>query len=146
MNTSSELQQTVLQRFVAACESDTRVVAAFLGGSFATGKADEQSDLDIYIITTDEAYDDFFAGRLAYSYDEQPRRKCVNLAHLAHDFTAEPAGYAKVEQDVPEEQLLALQSTFCPLEPRAMLEAMRVLVSIYRQIARPLAAKYEIDY
>src|SRR5438067_11920932 len=247
MSTPSEQQQTLLQRFVAACESDTRVMAAFLGGSFAAGRADEQSDLDIYLITADEAYDDFFAQRqafmrrlgepvfmedfnefgfdmliftfadgvegelalareshfahihggpyevlvdkkgllagavfpllapseadqrqtlrrliywfwedvshfitsmnrghlwLAYSYIEQPRRKCVNLAHLAHDFTAEPAGYAKVEQDVPEEQLLALQSTFCPLEPRAMLEAMRVLVSIDRQIARPLAARY----
>ena len=251
MNTPSEQQQTLLQRFVAACESDTRVVAAFLGGSFAAGRADEQSDLDIYLITADEAYDDFFARRqafmrglgepvfledfndfgfdmliftfadgvegelalaresnfahthggpyevlvdkkgllagaffpllapseadqrktlrcliywfwedvshfitsmnrghlwLAYSYIEQPRRKCVNLAHLAHDFTAEPAGYAKVEEDVPEGQLLALQSTFCPLEPRAMLEAVRVLVEVYRQIARPLAAKYEIDY
>src|SRR5438093_9783266 len=52
MNTPTEQQQTVLQRVVAACESDTRVVAAFLGGSFAAGRADEQSDLDIYLITT----------------------------------------------------------------------------------------------
>src|SRR5439155_24841530 len=59
-------QQAVLRRFVEACEGDERVVAAFLGGSFAAGTADEYSDLDIYAITADEAYDDFFAQRQAF--------------------------------------------------------------------------------
>jgi predicted nucleotidyltransferase len=39
------------------------VAAAFLGGSFARGTADAFSDLDIYVITTDEGYDDFFSDR-----------------------------------------------------------------------------------
>ena len=39
------------------------MVAAFLGGSHATGRADAYSDLDLYLITTDAAYDEFFAGR-----------------------------------------------------------------------------------
>src|SRR5438105_457538 len=66
MNTPSKNQRSVLQRFVEACEPDERIIAAFLGGSFAGGKADEYSDLDIYLITTDEAYEDFFAQRQAF--------------------------------------------------------------------------------
>jgi predicted nucleotidyltransferase len=56
-------QRAVLQRFVEAATQDGRVVAAFLGGSLVTDRADEWSDLDIYLIVEDEAYDDFFAGR-----------------------------------------------------------------------------------
>ncbi len=58
--------QVVMNRFVAACQADERVVAAFLGGSYARGTADAYSDLDLGLITTDEAYDDFFAGREAF--------------------------------------------------------------------------------
>ena len=59
-------QQIVIDRFVAACQADERVVAAFLGGSYARGTADSYSDLDLYLVTTDEAYNDFFAGREAF--------------------------------------------------------------------------------
>jgi predicted nucleotidyltransferase len=58
--------QVVMNRFVAACQADERVVAAFLGGSYARDAADAYSDLDLYLITTDEAYDDFFAEREAF--------------------------------------------------------------------------------
>src|SRR5712692_1711009 len=58
--------QAVMNRFVAACQADERVVAAFLGGSYARGAVDAYSDLDLYLITTDEGYDDFFAGREAF--------------------------------------------------------------------------------
>lgn len=58
--------QTIIDRFVASCRADERVVAAFLGGSYARGAADEYSDLDLYLITTDEAYEDFYAGREAF--------------------------------------------------------------------------------
>jgi hypothetical protein len=227
------------------------VVAAFLGGSFAGGRADEYSDLDIYLVTADEAYDGFFAEReafmhrlgqpvfledfntfgfdmliftfadgvegelalapeshfehihggpykvlvdkkgvlegkvfpllapteeqqlqtlrhliywfwedlshfitgmnrgqlwLAYSYIEQTRRKCVNLAHLQYDFTTEPSGYAKVEQEVPEEQLLPLQTTFCPIDRHAMLQAAETIVGVYKQIAPPLTKEHGIEY
>jgi predicted nucleotidyltransferase len=59
-------QQVIMTRFVAACQADERVEAAFLGGSYARGTADACSDLDLYLVTTDEAYDDFFAGRQAF--------------------------------------------------------------------------------
>jgi predicted nucleotidyltransferase len=41
-------------------------VAAFLGGSYAKGTADAYSDLDLCLITTDAAYEDFFASREAF--------------------------------------------------------------------------------
>src|SRR6266487_3633521 len=58
--------QLVVNRFIAACQADERIVAAFLGGSYASGTADACSDLDLYLVTTDEAYDDFFNGREAF--------------------------------------------------------------------------------
>jgi len=45
---------------------DARIVAAFLGGSYATGATDAHSDLDLYLITTDEEYEAFLAGREAF--------------------------------------------------------------------------------
>jgi predicted nucleotidyltransferase len=64
---TQELQQphhqAIMNRFVAACHADERVMAAFLGGSYARGSTDAYSDLDFGLIVTDEVYDDFFAGR-----------------------------------------------------------------------------------
>jgi predicted nucleotidyltransferase len=59
-------RQALIHRFVAACQADERVVAAFLGGSHAREATDAYSDIDFGLITTDEAYDDFFAGREAF--------------------------------------------------------------------------------
>jgi predicted nucleotidyltransferase len=56
----------VLDHFVAACQSDDRVAAAFLRGSYVSGMADAFSDLDLSLITTDAAYDSFRAGREAF--------------------------------------------------------------------------------
>lgn len=58
--------QAFLERFVKVCQSDARIAAAVLVGSYAKGKADDYSDLDLFLITTDEAYDDFLAGREAF--------------------------------------------------------------------------------
>ena len=44
--------QTAIRRFVAACQDDEWVIAAFLGGSYARGAADAYSDLDLYLITS----------------------------------------------------------------------------------------------
>jgi predicted nucleotidyltransferase len=59
--------QIILERFLSACQADERVVAAFLIGSNAKGKADEHSDLDLYLVTTDAAFDDFDAGRESFA-------------------------------------------------------------------------------
>jgi predicted nucleotidyltransferase len=66
MNAGSTEQHTLLHRFVSTCEKDERIVAAFLGGSLVTEKADEWSDVDIYLITTEDGYDSFFAERQAF--------------------------------------------------------------------------------
>lgn len=244
--------QTVINRFIAACQADERVVAAFLGGSYASGTTDAYSDLDLYLITTDEAYDDFFAGREAFmrllgepvfledfhgfgadfvffifpdgtegelglgreshfhhlhggpyqvlldkkgilegvvfpSYEapqteqietlhrliywfwhdlshhfitslargrlwsaygalEDLRLTCVNLARLRQNFHAEAEGYEKVEQALPVEQLSPLQSTFCPMERSAMLQAALVIIRFYQELAPPLAHAHGITY
>ena len=51
--------QKIVDRFVAVCLADSRILAAFLGGSYAAGTADAYSDLDLFLLTTDEAYEAF---------------------------------------------------------------------------------------
>lgn len=62
----SARHRAIVDRFVAACREDERVVAAFLGGSYARGMADAHSDLDLYVVTADGVYADFFADRAAF--------------------------------------------------------------------------------
>jgi len=59
-------RQAMIHRFVAACQADERVVAAFLGGSYARDATDAYSDVDFGLITLDEAYDDFLADHKAF--------------------------------------------------------------------------------
>ncbi|MCI0647437.1 MAG: nucleotidyltransferase domain-containing protein [Chloroflexi bacterium] len=241
--------QVVIDRFVAACQADERVVAAFLGGSYARGTADAYPDVDLGLITTDAAYEAFLAGReafirrlgepvfledfgsavtlffiladgtegelacgresqfqhihagphrvlldkkgllagavfpwpevaqveqietlhrlvywfwhdlshfmtalgrgqpwWAYGQLEILRLDCVNLARLRHNFSAEAEGYEKVEQALPVEQLSALQATFCPPEPGAMLQAALVIVRFYQELAPLLARTHGVIY
>lgn len=58
-----EHHQVIMNRLLAACRSDERVVAAFLSGSYARNAADAHSDLDFGLVISVEAYDDFFARR-----------------------------------------------------------------------------------
>jgi hypothetical protein len=246
--------QHIVNRFVAACQADTRVVAALLVGSYAKGTADTHSDLDLYLITTDEAYDDFCAelkafiprlgeplfqedfgspssalfilsdgtegelivgseGRLpdlfsgpyqvlldkkhilagveipwheatpsqadqiktlrrqiewfwhdlshfitamergelwwGYGQLETLRRYAVNLARLRHNFSDVEVGeeaYFKVDRALPTEQLAPLQTTFCPREPSAMLQAALVIVRFYQELAPGLAQTHGVMY
>jgi len=56
----------VVSRFVEACSADDRIVAAFIYGSRARGEADEYSDLDLGVITRDEAFENVMAERAAF--------------------------------------------------------------------------------
>ncbi|MFZ0548445.1 MAG: aminoglycoside 6-adenylyltransferase [Candidatus Promineifilaceae bacterium] len=58
--------QSIVGRFVDVCRADERVSAALLVGSRAAGKADEHSDLDLVLVTTDEAYLDVLADRESF--------------------------------------------------------------------------------
>jgi hypothetical protein len=241
-----------LERFVAACRADERVVAAFQGGSYARSAADAHSDLDLTVITTDAAYAGFVAAREAFVrqlgelvfledfglphivfsifadgteaelwfasesrtdhihcepyrvlldkkgilagavFPEQPpthagqvellrrlvawfwhdlshfitamargqlwwahgqlevlRRLCVGLARLRHNFAdpdAEDDPYFKVERALPAEQLAPLQATYVPLEREAMLQAARIILRFYQELAQPLARAHGIPY
>jgi predicted nucleotidyltransferase len=53
----------VLAQLAAACRADERLLALFITGSHALGTADKHSDIDVGLIATDEAYDEFFAAR-----------------------------------------------------------------------------------
>ena len=55
-----------VERFVEACQVDERVVAAFLGGSYAKGYSDAFSDVDLCVITTNQAFEKFFNEREAF--------------------------------------------------------------------------------
>lgn len=48
-----------VDRFRRACDHHEAVEAAFLGGSLASGTADEQSDLDLYVVIREAAYEGF---------------------------------------------------------------------------------------
>jgi predicted nucleotidyltransferase len=55
----------LIERFIELSSADERIVAAFLGGSHARAEADAYSDLDLCVITTDEAYEGVVAERAA---------------------------------------------------------------------------------
>jgi predicted nucleotidyltransferase len=52
-----------VERFRRACENHPLVVAAWLGGSYASGTARPDSDIDLYLVTRPEDYGSFVAAR-----------------------------------------------------------------------------------
>jgi predicted nucleotidyltransferase len=58
-----ELRQLVITKFTEASLADSRILAAFLGGSLAAGTSDEFSDLDLYLVISDPEYANFFSDR-----------------------------------------------------------------------------------
>ncbi len=52
-----------ITRFATACYPDTRIAAAFVGGSRGAGTADAYADSDLYLVLYDATYDEFFAAR-----------------------------------------------------------------------------------
>ncbi len=53
----------LLERAVARFRDDVRVLGLVLGGSLAQGVADFHSDIDLYMVVRDEAFDGIFAER-----------------------------------------------------------------------------------
>ena len=87
-------QFEVASRFLAVCLADARIVAAFVGGSHARGQADEYSDLDLYFVTTDEAYEEFLAEKARFA------GKLGKLLFL-EDF-GQPHGYLFIHENGAE--------------------------------------------
>jgi predicted nucleotidyltransferase len=59
--------QIYLDRFVEACRSDERVTAALMVGSYVKGRDDDHSDLDLYLFTTEDGYDEFASKRESFT-------------------------------------------------------------------------------
>ncbi len=78
------------------------------------------------------------------------RRMCTRLARLEHNFSdaylEEEEPYFKIEQALPIGDLSSLQSTFCPMEYDAMLQAAFVLCGFYQDIAPKLAKAHHMSY
>ncbi len=57
--------EDLVTRFVDACATDDRILAVFLAGSIVRGEADEFSDVDFGVVTTDAAFSQVTAERTA---------------------------------------------------------------------------------
>src|SRR6266496_4368068 len=55
-----------LLRFRDACQRDGSIVAAFVGGSIAARTFDDVSDVDLYAVTLEPDYEQFFTRREAF--------------------------------------------------------------------------------
>jgi predicted nucleotidyltransferase len=64
--TLNPLHQAFTARFLQVCRGDERVVAACLIGAYAKGRADSYSDIDLMVITTDSAYEEFYRQRESF--------------------------------------------------------------------------------
>jgi len=60
---SQERYRAAIARFGAAAAAEPLVLAAFLGGSYAAGRATEASDLDVYVITRRADYENLWSRR-----------------------------------------------------------------------------------
>src|SRR5262249_39438172 len=74
------------------------------------------------------------------------RRYCVNLLWLQQSFAMRPESYEKVDLVVPAEQLAPLQATYCPLAYGPMLQAGRLIVRCFQDLAPSLAQTHGIPY
>ena len=61
-------REDALVRFRDACQRDPSVVAAFVGGSIAAHMDDDVSDVDLYAVTLEPDYDQFFTRRQAFMH------------------------------------------------------------------------------
>jgi predicted nucleotidyltransferase len=61
-------REDALRRFRDACQRDPSIVAAFVGGSIAAHTDDDVSDVDLYAVTLEGDYDQFFTRRKAFMY------------------------------------------------------------------------------
>lgn len=58
--------RTAIASFRKACEREPLVVAAWLGGSFAAGRATEASDVDVYAVSHERDYEFLWSHRAEF--------------------------------------------------------------------------------
>jgi predicted nucleotidyltransferase len=82
----------------------------------------------------------------AYGQLEALRGHCVNLMRIQHGAEAQDEPFEKLAKAIPVSELASLQTTFCPMERAAMLEASREIVRFFREHAPRVAAACAAEY
>ena len=59
---SVALRSAAVENFLRIAEEDPRIVAAFLGGSLASGLSDQYSDIDMYYVIDPSEYESFHSS------------------------------------------------------------------------------------
>lgn len=87
-------------------------------------------------------------GQLTWAYGQLDdlRRYCLNLARLAAEPGADPEGYWKAEELVPEDVLSDLRSTMVGPQVDELWRAAWDVVALYRRLAREVAAQRGLSY
>jgi hypothetical protein len=70
----------------------------------------------------------------------------VNLIRIEEEVAAQDEAYEKLDQAISTTRLSALQTTFCPMEKRAMLQAVGDIVDLYRERAPIVASEHGLTY
>jgi hypothetical protein len=92
----AEQAEAAITRFAAACAEDALVVAAFLGGSYAAGTANDESDIDVYLVTDEQDYPAFFSRRVEFM------NSWTEMANLDDVLDFEGLGFDMVTFDCPD--------------------------------------------
>ena len=71
---------------------------------------------------------------------------CVNLIRIEQNVEAQEEAYEKLDQAILTTRLSALQTSFSPMERRAMLRAAVKIVNFFRERAPVVASAYGLTY
>jgi hypothetical protein len=82
----------------------------------------------------------------AHGQLEALRAYCVNLIRIEENVEAQEEAYEKLDQAISTTRLSALQTSFSPMERRAMLRAAVKIVSFFRERAPIVASAYGVTY
>jgi hypothetical protein len=82
----------------------------------------------------------------AHGQLEALRTYCVNLIRIEENVEAQEEAYEKLDQAISTTRLSALQTSFSPMERRAMLRAAVKIVSFFRERAPVVASAYGVTY
>ena len=113
----------------AACRAalaDPDVVAMVVTGSFATGSADELSDVDLRVYVRPDAVESVVA-RMAFHGERRP------------------AGGRRAEAVVGDHGDAFARTVPNSLDPASVLAALREEIDLYRQLADPLLERHGIE-
>jgi hypothetical protein len=82
----------------------------------------------------------------AHGQLEALRAYCVNLIRIEQNVEAQEEAYEKLDQAISTTRLLDLQTSFSPMERRAMLRAAVKIVNFFRERAPAVASAYGLTY